>query len=152
LWIASFFVCLWHSDNTTYLVTLWNGVLSLHSGRCLPCNGCLRWYEEYTDYGNTSYLLAGIYDYHYIWKLPTILKRWLLPNTHTQWSLRIIDLPIWPLFAPIVAWTIVLWCRSQPRGAGPRCSSCGYNLTANVSGICPECGKPIPQAEPDKCR
>ncbi len=23
------------------------------------------------------------------------------------------------------------------------CSSCGYNLTGNVSGICPECGEPI---------
>ena len=23
------------------------------------------------------------------------------------------------------------------------CSSCGYNLTGNVSGVCPECGKPI---------
>jgi len=22
------------------------------------------------------------------------------------------------------------------------CQSCGYNLFANVSGICPECGKP----------
>ncbi|MCC6681071.1 MAG: hypothetical protein IT445_09235 [Phycisphaeraceae bacterium] len=24
------------------------------------------------------------------------------------------------------------------------CSACGYNLTGNVSGRCPECGKPIP--------
>lgn len=23
------------------------------------------------------------------------------------------------------------------------CSSCGYNLTGNVSGICPECGTPV---------
>lgn len=32
------------------------------------------------------------------------------------------------------------------------CQFCGYNLTANTSGICPECGTPIPrdkkQAEP----
>jgi hypothetical protein len=27
------------------------------------------------------------------------------------------------------------------------CQSCGYNLTANVSGICPECGQPVPQAD-----
>jgi hypothetical protein len=25
----------------------------------------------------------------------------------------------------------------------PICVSCGYGLTGNVSGICPECGKPI---------
>ena len=26
------------------------------------------------------------------------------------------------------------------------CINCGYNLTGNVSGVCPECGKPIPKA------
>jgi hypothetical protein len=25
---------------------------------------------------------------------------------------------------------------------GPRCQSCGYDLTGNVSGVCPECGRP----------
>ncbi len=27
------------------------------------------------------------------------------------------------------------------------CAKCGYNLTGNVSGVCPECGTPIEQAE-----
>ena len=26
----------------------------------------------------------------------------------------------------------------------PHCAKCDYNLTGNVSGICPECGTPIP--------
>lgn len=26
-----------------------------------------------------------------------------------------------------------------PAGA-PRCAACGYNLTGNMSGVCPECG------------
>lgn len=26
--------------------------------------------------------------------------------------------------------------------------TCGYNLTGNVSGICPECGNPVPAKEP----
>src|SRR5690242_19682603 len=30
--------------------------------------------------------------------------------------------------------------RRRRRG---ECGSCGYSLTGNVSGICPECGKPI---------
>jgi len=29
-----------------------------------------------------------------------------------------------------------------------RCRQCGYNLTGNVSGRCPECGKDIPRAIP----
>ena len=28
----------------------------------------------------------------------------------------------------------------SPLPADPACGSCGYNLTGNVSGICPECG------------
>lgn len=27
------------------------------------------------------------------------------------------------------------------------CLHCGYDLTGNVSGICPECGQPIPQSQ-----
>ncbi len=29
---------------------------------------------------------------------------------------------------------------------GIACQSCGYDLTGNVSGICPECGTPVPEA------
>jgi hypothetical protein len=29
------------------------------------------------------------------------------------------------------------------RESGARCKRCGYNLTGNLSGVCPECGQPI---------
>jgi len=32
------------------------------------------------------------------------------------------------------------------------CSKCRYNLTGNVSGVCPECGTAIQDAEKQKCR
>jgi hypothetical protein len=31
----------------------------------------------------------------------------------------------------------------------PHCTSCGYNLTGNVSGVCPECGSPVPERAAD---
>ncbi len=31
----------------------------------------------------------------------------------------------------------------RPRSMCKRCEYCGYNLTGNVSGICPECGEPV---------
>lgn len=33
-----------------------------------------------------------------------------------------------------------------------QCTSCGYDLHANTSGVCPECGSPIPSppAEPER--
>ncbi len=33
--------------------------------------------------------------------------------------------------------------RLREHFAVPRCESCGYNLTGNVSGVCAECGSPI---------
>jgi hypothetical protein len=36
----------------------------------------------------------------------------------------------------------LLWKRSR-RKAGS-CRRCGYNLTGNTSGVCPECGTPVP--------
>ena len=33
--------------------------------------------------------------------------------------------------------------RLDEERASHRCSNCGYDLTGNVSGICPECGRPI---------
>jgi hypothetical protein len=37
---------------------------------------------------------------------------------------------------------------SAPRYSPGHCQSCDYNLTGNVSGICPECGTPIPDQAP----
>jgi len=31
-------------------------------------------------------------------------------------------------------------CWDSPQ---PRCNQCGYNLTGNTSGVCPECGTPV---------
>jgi uncharacterized paraquat-inducible protein A len=30
---------------------------------------------------------------------------------------------------------------------GPRCQRCDYDLTGNVSGVCPECGRPLRRGE-----
>ena len=30
------------------------------------------------------------------------------------------------------------------------CQACGYNLTANTSGVCPECGTPVPAPAGEK--
>jgi hypothetical protein len=64
---------------------------------------------------------------------------------------------IWTLyFEPL--WTLVLYLAFAPVGLGMDkvldarrrfslgyCRACGYNLTGNVSGVCPECGSTVPQ-------
>jgi hypothetical protein len=52
--------------------------------------------------------------------------------------------PMWIVFAiiafPPACWLLHKWrFRLQPG----HCSACGYNLTGNVSGVCPECGTKI---------
>jgi hypothetical protein len=54
---------------------------------------------------------------------------------------RDVHVPCWFLVvAGSIASAIWLWRRwHQPLGPG-HCQACGYNLTGNVSGVCPECG------------
>jgi uncharacterized RDD family membrane protein YckC len=48
--------------------------------------------------------------------------------------------------------SVVIWTKYahklpfDPRGT--YCLACGYNLIGNVSGVCPECGTPLPVAQP----
>ena len=39
--------------------------------------------------------------------------------------------------------------RQRKASEFPRCEECGYNLTGNVSGLCPECGTPVLPPEPE---
>jgi len=59
--------------------------------------------------------------------------------------------PLWIPFLFVALPTGVLWYRDRCRRILPgRCQKCGYNLTGNVSGVCPECGTRIQTVEPRK--
>ncbi len=44
--------------------------------------------------------------------------------------------------------TLVLWWRRRPPPG--HCQDCGYDLTGNVSGVCPECGTGVDPGAPAK--
>jgi len=55
-----------------------------------------------------------------------------------------------PLWAPVLLFVIyptIAFVRSPVRRRRRRkkglCLKCGYDLTGNVTGICPECGNPL---------
>ena len=50
-----------------------------------------------------------------------------------------VDVPLWIPFLVVGLPTAVL-CRRDRRIPPGHCQSCGYDLTGNVSGVCPECG------------
>ena len=56
----------------------------------------------------------------------------------------LVVVPFWLPFLVVAAPTLWLWLR-DPRPRPGHCAICGYNLTGNVSGRCPECGQPARQ-------
>ena len=55
-------------------------------------------------------------------------------------GMTIIVVPLWLLLTTSAIPTALLWYRDRrlPKG---HCQDCGYDLTGNESGICPECGQ-----------
>ena len=60
--------------------------------------------------------------------------------------MRLVTIPYWFLALVLIAlpaiWSIST-IRTRHRKKGGRCLACGYNLTGNTSGVCPECGTPV---------
>jgi len=74
-----------------------------------------------------------------------------LPADLIHWSWLKVDadgvgflLPLWIPFVIFAIPTASLWWIDRRRIPPGHCQRCGYNLTGNVSGLCPECGTPIP--------
>jgi hypothetical protein len=53
---------------------------------------------------------------------------------------RFVVVPLWLSLAAALVLTSVLWLADR-RPAPGHCQHCGYDLTGNVSGRCPECGE-----------
>jgi len=60
-----------------------------------------------------------------------------------------VGVPMLAVFALIAVPTAWLWWRDRRRIPPGHCQKCGYNLTGNVSGRCPECGTAI-EAHPTR--
>jgi hypothetical protein len=53
-----------------------------------------------------------------------------------------------PLWMPVLALSVLPFVRVLQgfrRVRSGCCLTCGYSLTGNTSGVCPECGTPVPQ-------
>jgi len=53
---------------------------------------------------------------------------------------RQLVLPLWIPFVIVAICTTLLWWAARRPVPPGHCKECGYDLTANVSGRCPECG------------
>jgi len=65
--------------------------------------------------------------------------------TFTRHGIFSNDMLLWGVIMMTVSGAAMYWSREKRiKPILPVCPKCRYNLTGNVSGVCPECGKPIP--------
>ncbi len=72
----------------------------------------------------------------HVWRSDDHFSWW--PELFHDSRLTFVHMPIWMLLTATTLGTIWLW-RSDGR-IKTGCAKCGYDLTGNVSGVCPECG------------
>ena len=72
---------------------------------------------------------------------PAYDPRWPHWRSWNSWavSLPIIIFPIYALFLAVAIPTLLV-CRFWSKPVKSGCCRCGYDLTGNTSGVCPECG------------
>ena len=61
--------------------------------------------------------------------------------TKDGWNMIVI--PLWLPLACVTLLTVVLFTRNRAQRIDGLCRKCGYDLTGNESGVCPECGTPV---------
>jgi hypothetical protein len=90
---------------------------------------------------------VGASPYFATWS-PRSLDAEDIPNVlwpESASSIGACRIPLWIPLAFIAVPTLVAWRHSRPLRLG-FCHNCGYNLTGNTTGRCPECGTPAPPA------
>ena len=99
------------------------------------------------------YLLAGRLYIGTDWREPNrepgfyflrhrSVNRWL-PTHYKGTGVSKLFCPIWMLLLPAALPTAYLFYRDRRHPPG-HCQRCGYDLTGNESGVCPECGTEVP--------
>ena len=81
-------------------------------------------------------------SHHFYWRPKFRGIQWIPKlNAHTYAGYYSF-LPMWCPFLIFTIPTYILWRRDRRHPKG-HCQKCGYDLTGNDSGICPECGSKI---------
>lgn len=62
------------------------------------------------------------------------------------------SLPLWLMLSAVALPTWFLWRRDRRRIPPGHCEHCGYNLTGNTTGVCPECGQRFRERPEPACR
>jgi len=108
------------------------------NGEMGVCDGgaYLYWWKHESDFFPLE-IAIGPYGHHGIGQRG-LVRGW--PEARFVAGFNLIVVPLWMLFVLIGVPTAWLWWRDRRRVPAGGCAACGYDLTGNVSGRCPECG------------
>ena len=80
---------------------------------------------------------------------PLVLPPMVMGSWGAHDETQLVLYPVLSLYALASVVTLVeRWGRWKFRYPAGHCRSCGYNLTANTTGVCPECGTTIAPPPP----
>jgi hypothetical protein len=137
-------LCVWVMSVLFYFGYVYAFATSQRAGYyAITCSdGCVRFVQGHTVWIHGSYWLCKVN-----WSDADLQWIPIIGETDNQ-NLTVTAIPLWAPFAGITAAAVVVWGR-HGWGSVPGfcCQRCGYNLTGNVSGMCPECGTPIANGE-----
>ena len=134
MWLASLMVGIWYGNGESLEIRFAGGVLFVQWGPIPTSN--YRSFVRYGDYTDGFHLaVRNTWDVTNDLDIVFMLR----PNFYRAATVAYLYIPLWPIYVPIIAVAAFMWWRDRriPKG---HCQTCGYNLTGNVSGICPECG------------
>jgi hypothetical protein len=115
-------VC-WPWGSYEPLLDLWDGAIVV-----------ICWADRLPDDQKTDALFGAVFDL-------MDASLWL-PKARTDGVVRFLLVPLWLPLLLVATPTAFLWYRNRRPPPG-HCQKCGYNLTGNVSGRCPECGEAV---------
>ena len=117
------------------------------------------WWWEYSDWDGDkeSYREFDILEPTLRLSLPSLRREddwWHGPTRETcpplsgrRW-VWVLSVPLWLVLVVLALPTAFLWWRDRRCIREGFCRKCGYDLTGNVSGRCPECGTEINSSPP----
>lgn len=115
----------------------WHARFSWASGGVDAGSGLVCVYTS--SVGPADFSIRTSEHWHWKWEMPaTYHKNWSAGGTHV--------VPMW-LIQIVATLPLAVAAFARRKRLGPECcKTCGYNLTSNVSGICPECGQACAQS------